>query len=323
MKDFLLPLFLMFLLVRLWHWLTGAMFQRIIGRYIRDMASDTAQDHFSGRPIRPLPKRRLRERLSPEAADAIVYPPSAPAMSPVFFYPYNSPTEDEKAQRQHTTDRARPEEIEHNYISRRNAKEADSDEDYTELAYRSRYSRRHSPYPSSLSPGTSYRYAQKQEAAHEKPAGPASTTSSADGYDSFENTNNKKKRKIPTPGDAISNGILLQNDLASLGISSPPPEVVEEDDIEEGRLSEGLYGSVAIRDRDGDLVGAGRGRLARSGGGRSPLRSLAGTSSNVARSSLPKQGPSSEGTYLIYSVNVLLLKYTTSSVCRYHFNCYL
>lgn len=298
------------------------MFQRIIGRYIRDMASDTAQDHFPGRPIRPLPKRRLRERLSPEAADAIVYPPSAQAMSPLFFYPYNSAPEDEKVLRQHPTDRARQEEIEHNYISRRNAKETDSDEDYTELAYRNRYNRRHSPYPSRLSPGTTYRYAQKQEAAHEKPAGPASTTSSADGYDSFENTNNKKKRKIPTPGDAISNGILLQNDLASLGISSPPPEV-EEDDIEKGRFSEGLYGSVAIRDREGDLVGAGRGRLAQSEEGRSSLRSMAGTSSNAARPPLPKQGPSSEGTYLFHPIHVLLVTYTTSSICRYHFNCYL
>lgn len=291
MKDFLLPLFLMFLLVRLWHWLTGAMFQRVIGRYIRDMASDPVRDQYPGRPIRPLPKRRLRERLSPEAADKIVYPPTALAMSPVFFYPYNTASEDERAQRQHPTDRARQEETEHNYISRRNVKEVDSDEDYTELAYRSRYARRHSPYPSGLSPGRSYRYAQKPEAPHETPAAPASPTSSADGYDSFENTNNKKKRKIPTPGDAISNGILHQNDLASLGIASPPEEAVPTD---RGGNSEGQsYRPLAVAS-SGGLSGSGRSRLARLGGGRSPFRSLAGTPNNGTRSPKSRQAPSSE-----------------------------
>ena len=265
MKDFLLPLFLMFLLVRLWHWLTGAMFQRVIGRYIRDMASDTAQDDYPGRPIRPLPKRRLRERLSPEAADKIVYPPSAPAMSPVFFYPYNSIPEDERAQRQHPTDRARQEETEHNYISRRNAKDIESDEDYTELAYRSRYSRRHSPYPSGLSPGRSYCYALKPEMAHEKPAAPASTASSVDGYDSFENTNNKKKRKIPTPGDAISNGILLQSDLATLGVSSKEASASETIGGKQGQsdATPAMASSTC-------LSGSGRGRLARIWEGGAP-----------------------------------------------------
>ena len=38
-----------------------------------------------------------------------------------------------------------------------------------------------------------------------KPHPPHSATSSADGYESFENTNNKKKRKIPIPGAGSHN----------------------------------------------------------------------------------------------------------------------
>ncbi len=205
----------MLLLVKGYRWLTS---NARTGRHTRDMSSDTAQD-YPGRPIRPLPRRRLRERLSLEAAGKIVYPPLTSMIKPTFFHPFTTAQEDERPQRQHPTDRARQDEIEHNYISRRNVKDVDSDDDYTELAYRSRYSR-HSPDSS----GRSYRYVQKPETRNNKPAPPASTTSSADGYDSFENTNNKKKRKIPTPGDAISNGILLQNDLVSLGISTPPNE---------------------------------------------------------------------------------------------------
>src|SRR4051794_7138445 len=35
-----------------------------------------------------LPKRRLRERLSPEAAESIQYPPAPRIVSPLFQYPY-------------------------------------------------------------------------------------------------------------------------------------------------------------------------------------------------------------------------------------------
>jgi hypothetical protein len=49
---------------------------------------------------------------------------------------------------------------------------------------------------------------------------PNSTSSSVDGYDSFENTKNKKKRKIPSPGSLGTPYSHLSADLANLDISS-------------------------------------------------------------------------------------------------------
>ncbi|MBE3045804.1 hypothetical protein IMZ48_25325, partial [Candidatus Bathyarchaeota archaeon] len=47
----------------------------------------TFSNLYPNRPIRPLPKRRLRERLSPEAAESIRYPPSTRPTS-IFYPPY-------------------------------------------------------------------------------------------------------------------------------------------------------------------------------------------------------------------------------------------
>ena len=52
------------------------------------MSADTTSSLFPDRPIRPLPKRRLRERLSPQVADSIQYPPAPQALTPLFSYPY-------------------------------------------------------------------------------------------------------------------------------------------------------------------------------------------------------------------------------------------
>lgn len=61
--------------------------------------------------------------------------------------------------------------------------------------------------------GTAYRYVQKTESS--KVWDPSmSATSSVDGYESFENTNNKKKRKIPTLGDGLG-GMHMSDNLAA------------------------------------------------------------------------------------------------------------
>ena len=46
-----------------------------------------------------------------------------------------------------------------------------------------------------------------------------SENDSVDGYDSFENTNNKKKRKIPTSGSLGTHHTSLSSDLANMGIT--------------------------------------------------------------------------------------------------------
>lgn len=51
-------------------------------------APDTTSPVYPGRPIRPMPKRRIRDRLSAEHAATIDYPPQPASSSPIFGYPY-------------------------------------------------------------------------------------------------------------------------------------------------------------------------------------------------------------------------------------------
>lgn len=231
---------------------------------------------YPERPIRPLPKRRLRERLSPDVADSIRYPPAPKTTTPLFYPSYNIREETGPtsfADSQHPSERERADEIERNYISRRNGEELDSDED--EAAYRSRVYSRHSADTT----GRTYRYVQKPEAKHPNPQPPGSTASSADGYDSFENTNNKKKRKIPTPGDSNLNGTHLSSEMAGMGISGS-------DDLTE-EVGSGSYHTSTISTQG--ISGPGRGRYGRIRNGRSPLRTLSDASSNWGNGRTTKQ----------------------------------
>lgn len=113
-----------------------------------------------------------------------------------------------------------------------------------------------------------------------KPAIPQSTASSnesVDGYDSFENTNNKKKRKIPTSGSLGSHHASLSAEMAHMRLT-PAREV----DVAQAEADGGVghyYGSgssalPAVSSGNG-LSGAGRGRYGRTAtrhqSGRSPL----------------------------------------------------
>lgn len=242
----------------------------------RDMSPESVSP-YPDRPIRPLPKKPLRERLSPDVAQSIKYPPAPKTTTPLFYYGYNSREEDGVnglLEPQHPSERERAAEIERNYISRRTGDDLDSDED--EQAYRSRiYSR-----PFADTSGKSYRYVQKPDSKHPNPQPPGSTASSADGYDSFENTNNKKKRKIPTPGDSSLNGSHLSSDLAGMGISTPD-ELVE--DVGNGIGS--YHNSGVVQ----GISGPGRGRYGRIRNGRSPLRTLSDASSNWGNGRTTKQ----------------------------------
>jgi hypothetical protein len=252
---------------------------------LQDMSPETVSSTYprEGRPIAPLPKRRLRERLSPDVAESIKYPPAPATTAPLFYYPYSINGEEDARGGLYPVDRQRSDDIERNYISRRNGEEIDSDEDYHETAYRGRFAR-HSPDTS----GRSYRYVQKPgSTSYSKPEPPPSTTSSADGYDSFENTNNKKKRKIPTPGDVGLNGIHLSNDLASLGISNSTDESLAREESINGVSK--YYGAASSFISSQGLSGPGRGRYGRSRNGRSPLRTLSEASNNWTKGPPPKQ----------------------------------
>ena len=112
---------------------------------------------------------------------------------------------------------------------------------------------------------------------------PSSTSSSADGYESFENTNNKKKRKIPNMGSVNTHHTNLSAEMASMGISSHPRDVSAHEDGEGGVGHYYGSGSSAMQTTSSGtgISGAGRGRYARSSGRTSSERRVLGTSTNA------------------------------------------
>ena len=248
--------------------------------------SDTTSSVYPDRPIRPLPKRRLRSRLSSEVADSILYPPATTLSKPLFQFPYNGPTDQENG----SPVRAHPSEMEARVVrDRRNgdgetdsyqfkgAETGSDDEDSVGRRYQEQRSR----------PGTminvsknGYTVSRSDAAKYMKPHIPQSTGSSGDsvdGYDSFENTNNKKKRKIPTSGSLGSHQTSLSADMAQMGISSTRDMDIAQSESDSGvghYYGTGNSAVPAVSSGTG-ISGAGRGRYGRAGtryhSGRSPL----------------------------------------------------
>lgn len=273
-----------------------------------NMSPDTVSTLFPDRPIRPLPKRRLRERLSPEAADTIKYPPSTHDAVPLFYYPpytlkdEGSPSSVDSysplpAEQGRRIDSGR------NYTPRRNkANRGDGEEE--EPALRSTLVARSPPEILSRAANRSSR---SEQPRHADPQPPPSTTSSVDGYDSFENASNKKKRKIPSAGDSALNGThALNSDIGSLAISvgahSPASDM-------NGDRPSGYPGSGTFMPTGQGISGSGRGRLGMSRNGRSPLRALA-DGNNTWAPRTPKPAPpqwmQQPGSYLLFVFSSLL-----------------
>ncbi|KAI0384486.1 hypothetical protein F5Y04DRAFT_248437 [Hypomontagnella monticulosa] len=244
-----------------------------------NMSPESSSPLFPDRPIRPLPKRRLRERLSPDVADSIQYPPAPQTTAPLFAYPYN--TKDDVAalggDLPNVAHRENVAELGQEASLRRNGLGAEHDsQSLVGQARRAFASRSLHDTPSHAT-----RAPQRQgQSRQSNPLPPPSTTSSADGYDSFENSNNKKKRKIPTAGETILNGTHVLNDLGTLGVSSPT--ATGDDGIldSSGVASTPYYQSGAATVNGQGISGPGRGRYGRVRNGRSPLRTLPDPNSN-------------------------------------------
>ncbi|KAK2600612.1 hypothetical protein N8I77_010133 [Diaporthe amygdali] len=258
------------------------------------MASDTVpstpvyHNERSDRPIRPLPKRRLRERLSPEVADSIEYPPARQSAPALFSYPCNlkgglSEEESSSGTRDPRSD------FSGRHAPRRNGASATSelDEASTRRAVVAR--------PPTESLGRSPRLLQKSDTMRQNhaPQPPPSAASSADGYDSFENTNNKKKRKIPTAGEmngahGLSDHGLNDNHAVSPGLAAIPDRPGENGTS----TSVPYYGSGSFMSAGQNVSGPGRGRFGRARNGRSPLQTLSDASGNwLGRNSKNRPGP--------------------------------
>ncbi|KAF4510069.1 hypothetical protein G6O67_001992 [Ophiocordyceps sinensis] len=234
------------------------------------MSPDTVSSLFPDRPIRPLPKRRLRERLSPEVAQSIKYPPSTHDTIPLFYYPPYTLKEERSGSI--ATESAAP--LQHirrpnlgaSFGSLRNGVGPGVLEEEQALV-RSTLVARSPPEIFSRAARNPSRLDQPRPA---EPQPPPSSTSSVDGYDSFENTNNKKKRKIPSAGDsAINAAHSLNSEISSIAISTGGHSPTSDVHGASGYVAPGAY----VPNSQG-FSGPGRGRLGRSRNGRSPLRAL-------------------------------------------------
>ncbi|KAK1750268.1 hypothetical protein QBC47DRAFT_310338 [Echria macrotheca] len=239
------------------------------------MSTETMSSLFPDRPIRPLPRRRLRERLSPEVANSIHYPePPKPANS-LFSYPF-ALRSDETGVSDTVLGRERG-----NAGGPRPPKDLPHEQDGEESALRQDLVSR---LPQDIA-GRLTRPSIKTNTEHGRstnPQLPLSAASSADGYDSLENTNNKKKRKIPTTADAaLSNGhSLAEIDIGPLSLSSPSHST--ETYGESPATSPLCNGLGSQGPGSQNLAGPGRGRYGRPRSGRSPLRPLSDSTNNWA-----------------------------------------
>lgn len=233
------------------------------------MSPDTVSSLFPDRPIRPLPKRRLREKLSPEVAHTIKYPPSTHDAPPLFLYPSYPAREDAPASEIPSAAASRRHDATRNYTPRPQGTGAPDS-----IGIRSTLVTR-SP-PEILTRAAQRPSSSKNEALQHDFQAPPSTASSIDGYDSFENTNNKKKRKIPSAGDSGHNGPHgLASDINSLSISAGNISPVADGSIDQYSTQSHRYGtSGSYSPHTPGMSGPGRGRLGRSASGRSPLRSI-------------------------------------------------
>lgn len=270
------------------------------GSYI--ITPDTPSSVYPDRLIRPLPRRTLRSRLSQEAAHSINYPPSLPTTSLPTYNQYGDTVEygnDSKVHVQHHDGSYDPDHDLHVHDHDHNHDcepclhhhddddRLDSPEEIESVALR-----KSSGFQGPSRGLTSIRYSYKDSSA-------------LDGYDAFENTNNKKKRKIPTSGSLGLHHAGLSADLARLGLNSSGGSVAPDDSNGVGQYYGS--GSAAIPVGNG-LSGAGRGRYGREASRRNSGRNPLGVSMNGSnawmsgkpgRETPPGQGGDQKGKFRI------------------------
>ncbi|THC88368.1 hypothetical protein EYZ11_012190 [Aspergillus tanneri] len=170
---------------------------------------DTPSPIYPDRLIRPLPKRTLRSRLSSDAADSILFPPTPSATHLFYGADTGEVVNDSKIYVQESDSHDPERDRRHPYA---NGARLESDEDDGPVVVRRSAGFR----GSSLSPST-----QPQLLPSNGEAPPTKSSSAGpDGYDAFENTNNKKKRKIPTPGSLGGHHSTLSPEFSSMGLAN-------------------------------------------------------------------------------------------------------
>lgn len=249
----------------------------------------TFSNLYPNRPIRPLPKRRLRERLSPEVAETIRYPPSTRPTS-IFYPPY--PTDIPEEYRGHEPasaggpDEESGDEVRH-FVGAGSGRQNGTHFEVTEDSRESRSTVVARPRPEISNAYSSPRQQQKTEHTRHTSAILPPSDLSADGYESFENTNNKKKRKIPTAGDSSLSGSHAVSEGGSMPVSAGLASAHMQGDGSADPQYASLNGSSA---NNKGISGAGRGMFGRARNGRSPLRTLPNANNWTDRNSKLRPG---------------------------------
>ncbi|KAF1988694.1 hypothetical protein K402DRAFT_18086 [Aulographum hederae CBS 113979] len=216
--------------------------------------TDIPSPLYAERPIRPLPKRRLRSRLSDQEADSIVFPTAPPEPTTLFSVPYAPPERGPVMP------------------GRLAGREEHPDNGHAPPAMMHFTKNDGSSGAASSRPGRA------------NPPAPGSTTSSVDGYESFENTNNKKKRKIPLSNSVNGHHSSLSSEMANMGISGHEGDAGAADGDGSGLgqyYGSGTPTSAAATGPGTGISGAGRGRYGRSGRGSLERRPLATTTNGM------------------------------------------
>jgi hypothetical protein len=237
---------------------------------------DTASPIYPERAIRPLPKSRLKSKLSPGQAETLVFPPEPPPVSPTLNFSLSMQAHEQEEARLMTNGEPRyPYDYEN--VQRRHhqhqphsshctcGEDGDSGEDEVEFDHPDyRYSTPPAVNGAAVKPVDSLqRRLVEASRSSSKPPPPGSTASSADGYESFENTSNKKKRKIPLSGTSSMHQSQLSAEMASMGISSGQADGAA-DEVAQQQYSPS--GNGTSPGSGTGISGAGRGRYGRQDG---------------------------------------------------------
>ena len=253
-------------------------------------SSATMSPVYPDRPIRPMPRRSLRARLSPEVAETIDYPPVPTSSNSTLFHQSYA---DDTSQRNGAAIKNALREIDQamyashgeiddedrqGYKFKASELESEEEDDINLMRQFEQYTQRPG-IMASVSRASANGMARNAEAFSHSVA---SSNDSIDGYDSFENTNNKKKRKIPTSGPLGNQNppfsSSLSQDLANMGLSNGEGfDIQDSSGIVQGHHYDTGSSTVLATQPGNGISGSGRGRFGRPGrreiSGRGPLTS--------------------------------------------------
>ena len=268
----------LFFLVSAVLWLGWKLTQRLKARRTariyqdRIMSADTTSSLYPQRPIRPLPKRKLRERLAPGVAESIQYPPTPQNTTPLFQYPYPLRDDDAFAGSfaQDRTAQAERRSSRRNGVIQGSEGENAASRQGTPGSSRTALDSSGRRVPVWLVEG---KYANSQHHP--------SAASSVDGYDSLENTNNKKKRKIPAAAEAALSAAHEALEASSGSNSNTVSDQSGEGHTDDASsMSNSYYAPGSFASGGQNIPGPGRGRYGRPRSLRVPLTPLSESTTN-------------------------------------------